>query len=155
MRQLAVARDSLGQAEIGDEWLAVLVEQDVRRFQVAVEDAPLVGVVHRQGGLLQQRRGRFGIRDVVGELFIQARPADQLHAEIALAVVVADLQDGHDVRMVERGDRLGLVLEPPQIVVAGQRGRPDHLEGHGAVEADLTGLVDNAHAAAPNSLISS
>ena len=28
-----------------------------------------------------------------------------------------------------------------------QRGRPDHLQRHRAVEADLTGLVDDAHAA--------
>jgi len=31
------------------------------------------------------------------------------------------VEDRHDLRMVERGDRLGFVVEPPQLVVAGQR----------------------------------
>ncbi len=46
------------------------------------------------------------------------------------------------------GDRLGLVLKPPQLVFGGQRGRPDHLERDRPVEADLAGLVDDPHAAA-------
>ena len=69
------------------------------------------------------RRGRLGVGGVIGEPLVQARPADQLHAEVALAVVLADLVDRHDVRVVEPGDRLGLVLEPPQLVVGGQGGR--------------------------------
>ena len=50
--------------------------------------------------------------------------------------------------MVEVGDRLGLVAEPPHLVVAGPVPGPDHLEGDEAVEAELPGLVDDAHAAA-------
>ena len=65
-----------------------------------------------------------------------------------LAVVLAHLVDRHDARVVQKGDGLGLVLEPPELVVAGQQPGLDHLEGHGAVEADLPSLVDDAHAAA-------
>ena len=65
-----------------------------------------------------------------------------------LAVVLADLVDRHDAGVVEQRDRLGLVLEPPQLVVAGQDAGPDHLQGDGPVEADLPGPVDDAHAAA-------
>ena len=78
----------------------------------------------------------------------EAAARDQLHGEVALAVVLADLVDRHDAGVVEQGDGLGLVLEPAQLVVAGQDAGPDHLEGHGPVEADLAGLVDDAHAAA-------
>ncbi len=46
-----------------------------------------------------------------------------------------------------RADGLGLVLEPPQLVLAGQQPGLDHLQRHRAVEADLAGLVDDAHAA--------
>ncbi len=52
------------------------------------------------------------------------------------------------MRVVEQRDRLGLVLEPSQLVVRGQCGRPDHLERDRPVEADLAGLVDDPHAAA-------
>ena len=40
------------------------------------------------------------------------------------------------------------MLEPAQLVVAGQQAGLDHLERHGPVERDLPGLVDDAHAAA-------
>ena len=40
-----VRLDPLGQAEVGDVRLAVGVEQDVGRLEVAVQDAALVGVV--------------------------------------------------------------------------------------------------------------
>ena len=59
MRQVAVGVDPLGQAEVGDVRLALLVEQDVRRLQVAVEDAALMGVMDRlRGDGDQPRRAR-------------------------------------------------------------------------------------------------
>ncbi len=75
-------------------------------------------------------------------------PAMSFMREVELAIVLADLVDGDDVRVVEPGDGLGLVAEPADLVVGGQRGGPDHLQGDGAVQADLSGLVDDAHAAA-------
>ena len=50
--------------------------------------------------------------------------------------------------VIEQRDRLGLVLEAPQLGVVGQHAGLDHLEGDGPVEADLPRLVDDAHAAA-------
>ena len=71
MRHLGVGVDPLGQAEVGDVRLALLVQQDVRRLQVAVEDAALVGMVDRLGDDGDQP-GR-GAR-VVGELLRAACP---------------------------------------------------------------------------------
>ena len=48
---------------------------------------------------------------------------DQLHAEVVPAVVLADLVDRHDLRVVQVGDRLGLVAEPADFVVARPRAR--------------------------------
>ena len=45
VREIAVAFDALGQAEVGDVRRAVGVEQDVAGLEVAVQDAALVGVV--------------------------------------------------------------------------------------------------------------
>jgi hypothetical protein len=55
----------------------------------------------------------------------QARATDQLHREIAIPVVLSHLVDRHDVGMVEPGDRLDLVLEPPQLRLASERTRPN------------------------------
>ena len=46
-RQVRVSLDDLGQPEVGDVRLAAFIKQDVARFQIAVNDALLVGVGNR------------------------------------------------------------------------------------------------------------
>ena len=65
-----------------------------------------------------------------------------------MAVVFADLEDLHDVRMLQAGDRLGLGAEAGHVPFAGVFTGQDHLQGHEAVELALPGLVDDAHTAA-------
>src|SRR5437763_1167861 len=48
--------DTLGEAEVGDPGPAVAVDQDVRRLEVAVDHAPLVGVLDRLGDLPDEGR---------------------------------------------------------------------------------------------------
>jgi hypothetical protein len=61
--------------------------------------------------------------------------------------MLADLVDGDDAGVFQRRDGLGLVLEPAELGIVGQDTGLDHLEGDGAVEAELAGPVDDAHAA--------
>jgi hypothetical protein len=130
----------------------MLGQEDVRRFDVPVEDRPLMRVVHGAGDLGHQRghgaRFRLEPRDVPGEV----PTLDDLHAEVGLIVGLADLVDRDDVRVVELGDRLGLVPEPAQFCRAGQRTGLDQLEGHQAIELVLAGPVDDAHAASSDLL---
>ena len=121
----------------------------LRRLEVAVDDAARVGVVHRLGDLPHERgraaaAGAARRRGPSG----QARPVDEAHAEVVLPVVLADLVDRHDAGMVEVGRGLGLGAEPRDVGLVGELPGQDHLEGDGPVEAQLPGLVDDAHAAA-------
>jgi hypothetical protein len=50
-----------------------------------------------------------------------------------LIVFLADLVDRDDVRVVEFGDRLGLVPEAAEIILAGQRTGPDQIDGQQAM----------------------
>ncbi len=65
-----------------------------------------------------------------------------------LPLVLPDLENRHDPRVVELGGGLGLGVEAFDIAFIGELAGQDHLEGHGAVEADLAGPEDDAHAAA-------
>ena len=123
------------------------VHQDVRGLQIAVQDAPHVGVLHGLGRLDQEGHGGPRIVRERGEPLAEVGPLDQLHAEVALAVVVADLVNRDDAGMIQQCHSLGLVLEPTQLPLVGQHACLDHLERDGPVEAELPGLVDHAHAA--------
>ena len=81
---------------------------------------------------------------------VERRALDQFHRIEVDAVLGAGGVDRDDVRMVQPGSRLGLMSEP----IDGPGGQPqagaEDLERYLAVERDLTGLVDDAHAAATN-----
>ena len=86
----------------------------------------------------QDQVGRLARRQrSVGQRLRQALPLDEAHREIMLALVLADLVDRHDARMVEVGRRLGLGVEPLDVGLVGKLAGEDHLERDGAVEADL------------------
>src|SRR5262249_4100575 len=88
----------------------------------------------------------FGVVDEIIQFAVEARAANQLHAEVALVLVLTHLEDRYDARVVEHRDRLGLVLESPQVVFGGQHTCLQHLERHRPVQADLASSVNHAHA---------
>ena len=85
-----------------------------------MQDAPLVRVMHGAGDRGHQPRGGLRVGRILGQPPGQAAPANQLHAQVAPAPVLADLVDWDDVRVVQRGDRLGLDLEAAQLLGVGQ-----------------------------------
>ena len=56
--------------------------------------------------------------------------------------------DLHDVRMLQPRHRLGLDAEARQLPRPGMAAGQHHLERHGALQGQMPGLVDDAHAAA-------
>jgi hypothetical protein len=124
-------------------------QEHVRRLQVAVDDAALVGVVDRLG---QHRndlgRGLCRLRSPRRRLG-QAAAVHELQREERQAVVRADLVHLHDVGVLEAGHCLRLGPETGQLLLPRVRAGQNHLRGHGAVQGRLPGLVDDAHAAAP------
>jgi hypothetical protein len=65
-----------------------------------------------------------------------------------LPLVLADLEDRDDVRVVQAGGLLRLVAEAPDLLGCRQVPRRDHLQRDDAVEAELPRPVDDAHAPA-------
>ena len=75
---------------------------------------------------------------------------DQLHGEEMDASLLADGIDWHDVRVVELCSRLRFDFESGNVLLI-QNGREwQDLQRDRAIERQLPGLVDNAHAAAAN-----
>ena len=87
-------------------------------------------------------------RRLLADHVAQRVSGDVLHREEDRAVVVALVVDAHHVGVVEPGGRAGLADEPLGEVVVVTEAGVHHLDGDGAVEADVGGLVDTRHAAA-------
>ncbi len=126
-----------------------MIEEDIRRFQVAVKDAALVGVVDGIGDLRNDPRGLARVVLEVSEGFLHPPTVDQLHAEIALILEGANLVDRDNAGVVECGDGFGFVLKTAELILAGELGVADHLQGDLPVQSDLLGPVDHSHAAPP------
>jgi hypothetical protein len=117
-----------------------------------VQDTPLVGVVDGPGDSGDQgRRRRLPLPGVrasgragdgqVGHPGGEASALHQPHGKEVPTLMLADLVDGHDVRVVEGRGGLGLLFEPPDRRRRGKLTGPDHLEGDDPVQAQLPGLV--------------
>ena len=139
--------DPLGQAEVADIRVPLEIDQDIRRLEVAVQDAAFVGVVDRPADRHQQS-GRFeGRQRAFGELLRQRRPLDVLHGEIRMAVAFSDLQDRDDVRV--RQPRRGLGFGPEPLDVLRRRLGPaqEPLQRHNPAPRHFSRPRHDPHAA--------
>ena len=58
----------------------------------------------------------------------QVAAVDQLHAEVVVSFVFADLVDRHDMRMIQVRGRFGFQAEAMEIAGRREPARPHHLE---------------------------
>ena len=74
------------------------------------------------------------------------RPVEILHDQEVDLTFPANVEERADVRVVQGGDRAGLTLEPLLQIRITRDMRGQHLDGDGAVQAGVGGLVDLPHA---------
>src|SRR5262249_24847237 len=139
-----VARD----AEIHQLHAAGARHHDVGRLDVAVDDAAVMRVIERARDLHGDDRG-----DVEGE---PAAPLEEvvevdalhvLHHDEQRAPLLVEVVDVDDVFVLELGEGQRLPLEPDDELRVDRHGRLERLDGDGAVQRLLDGLVDDRHAA--------
>ena len=99
------------------------------------------------GNLHKHGRCRTGIFHKVGQFLGQRAVGHEFHREVLLAVMLANLVDRQDIRMVEVGSGFSLGLEASHIRSTGKFAGLDHLEGNFSVKRHLTGPEDHTHAA--------
>ena len=100
-----------GEAEVGDAGFAIGGEEDVRRFEVAVEDALLVGVGDGAGGFFEETGGGGWGGETGAEGIGEGAALDEFHGVVGLPVAVAEVEDGDDAVVAETGGGLGFAAE--------------------------------------------
>src|SRR5262245_12927612 len=81
------------------------------------------------------------------EMLGQAAAGHELQDKVRPARGLADIEDLDDVGMLQASDHRGLCAKAVQVLGFGVTPGQDHLERHSAMETELPGLVDDAHAA--------
>ncbi len=107
--------DGLGDAKINDfrhRHAVMKGDQNVRRFDIAVDDAFLVGMLNRAANLREQIEPLRRAQLVLVAVFGDPDPTDQFHDKVRPARLCrAGIQDLRDVGMVHHRKRLALRLE--------------------------------------------
>ena len=137
-----------GEAEISQVRPARAVEQNVRRFDVAVHQAMDVCVMQGFGDGCYQRDRLIPWYGARPQPRSQVGSFDQLRHDIAVAFGgPADVVDRHDARVVQRGEDARLGEEVVHAGDGGDVGPPGHLDRHLAIEILIDGQVDAPEAA--------
>jgi hypothetical protein len=135
----------LGDAEIGDVPAVVFVQKDVGGLEIPVKNRSLVHVVDGSCNRFHEasRPERVLVEpvQVVGE----AAPREELHREIGDALVLTDVQDRDDVRVLELADGVHLVEQQARPAAPGG-GSVQHLERHGGAGVCVLGPAHDGHA---------
>jgi len=143
------AIDMGGDTEIHDARRAIIVEQDIRRLQVAVDDALGVGMHHRienraqDGNGLDRRQGT-ALLEEIGQVAARHVFKD----EIQVAAFLARLENRHDAGVAHAPDspRLG-----QQRLILGRvgTGEMQGLDGDLALQLGVETQIDDALCATP------
>ena len=106
-----LARKHLRQPEVEHLHGAVGRDLDVRRLQIAVDDALLVRGFERVGDLARDRERLLNRQRARRQTLGERRALDQLEHEAADAVGLLEAVDRADVRMIQRRQHPRLALE--------------------------------------------
>ncbi len=140
---------ALRDAEVHELHLAVARDHDVGRLHVAVQQGVEVDVVEGVGDARAHQGDAVGREGAaLAEEAGQVRPVHELRDEVEAVVLLDEIVDLDDRLVAEPG--VGAPLAPEALEDLLRPGELDveRLDGDGAVEPLLEGLVDDAHAAA-------
>ena len=168
-----VVFERLGEAEVRNPDMPVVVQQQIGRLDVAMHRAQVMSVLqglgdlgtdasreattiaivaHRAGRL--DNPGRVVAPHLTGGRFqivhdgIQPAPVDELHGVVVKPVGITAIEDRHDVRVVQARRGLRFAPEPLELVAGEQARLRQHLQRHTASQRLLHGFEDHAHATA-------
>jgi len=91
--------------------VAAFGDENIGRLDVTMDDTLDVGSVERVCNLYRQAQQNIGVDGPSTDAMLQRQPVQKLHGDERCAVLVINLVDGADVRMIQCGSSLRFSLE--------------------------------------------
>src|ERR1022692_1689175 len=132
--------------------MPALSDKDIGWFDIAMNDALGVGRVECVGDFDGYGKQHFGFHRPPPDSMLQSQTIEELHGNEGMTLVLANVMNGADIRMIQGGSSLRFTLE------TGQRLRifgyfiGQEFQGNEAAQASIFGFVNHAHSAAPELL---
>ena len=137
----------LGQSEVQNLGLPTCSDEDIRRLDVAVDDALGMRSIQSVGDLDREIERGSQLKRASTDAVFQRHPFQILHGDEGFSIVLADFVGGADVGMIERRCHARFTLKALQgLGIFGEFFRKE-LEGDEAAEFQVFRLVDDAHPA--------
>src|SRR3984885_11709844 len=138
----------LRQPKVQNLGMSALGDKDVRGLDVAADDAFCMGCVERIRDLDGEGQDQFRLHRTSRYAMLQRQPIEKLHSDEGLSLLVINLVDRADVRMIQCRGSFGFALKTGECLrvfgyVVGQE-----LEGNKATEFNILSFVDHSHTAA-------
>ena len=137
----------LGQAKIENLRVAALGDENIRRLDIAVNDAFGVRRVQRVGDFRGQRQREVQLHRLAGDLVLQRGTIEKFHGDEHFAVLVVNFVDGADVRMIQGRSGFGFAFETRKRLGIFRDLVRKELQRHEAAELGVFRFVHHAHSA--------
>src|SRR2546430_3653382 len=130
----------------------VLIEQNIPWLDVTVQNAVLMRVMNGARHFRNKFHCAPNRHRLTSRYFVKLAAFDELHAEVALAIALADLVNGNNAWMFEAGSSFRLSPKTLQMRFSGPRAKADQLQRDCTIETFLMGTINYALTAAANFL---
>src|SRR5947209_6250039 len=145
-------RDQMGQAKVEDLQALVRREPQVRRFQVAMDDAVFVGGTQSLCDLYSQIYDLLCWKRTGGQLAIQSHASDIFRDQKFGAVLAAEFMHGSDVGMVQLGQRECFFAKAFAGCIVDEHSRGKNFDSYITVQLLIMSTINNTHATCTNLL---
>ncbi len=100
------------------------------------------------GNLNRQTEQNFHLDGLSADKMLQRHAIQVLHGNERLPVVLADVVNGANIRMIQRGSGLRFALETGERLRVACNFLRQEFESHEAMKARVFGFIDDSHSAA-------
>jgi hypothetical protein len=122
---------------------AHFINQNVPRFDVSMQNAVFMRVMNSTGQL-HDKFGRAPNRyRLASDHFVKLASFDEVHAEVALPILLAHLVDGNDARMVKLSGSFRFPSKALQMRFGSPRAQANYFERNGTIETLLVRPINH------------